>query len=174
VRWSEQPRQGGGPSSVLVVDDEEVVCKIVTEVLRASGYRVRYVTSGAIGLERVAEEAPDLILLDLQMPDMNGPRFLEKLRKTHAELPVVIVTAYPDSELMRQAMRFAPLMVLAKPVNRELLERTVRVAIGLKVAACTPMSALEGFEPLLVAGYRVGEKRRVPNRDARPHRAVRP
>jgi len=67
------------------------------------------------------------------MPGMNGPQFLEELRKTHPSLPVVIVTGYPDSELMQQATQYAPLMLLAKPIDSELLERTVRTAVGDKL-----------------------------------------
>lgn len=72
-------------------------------------------------MELVCREAPDLILLDLKMPNMNGPQFLEELRKTHAALPVVIVTGYPESELMQQAMQYAPVLPLAKPVHPALL-----------------------------------------------------
>lgn len=52
---------------------------------------------------------------------------------THPELSVVIVTGYPDSELMKRVMQYAPLMLVAKPVEPELLERTVRTAVGEKM-----------------------------------------
>jgi DNA-binding NarL/FixJ family response regulator len=81
------------------------------------------------GLELVAEDAPDLILLDLMMPGITGPKFLQELRVTHPDLLVVIATAYEDGDLMHEAQQFAPLMVLSKPVNQELLERTMRVAL---------------------------------------------
>ena len=56
-------------------------------------------------------------LLDLLMPEMNGPQFLEELRKIHPDLPVVIVTGDPDGELMKAAALYAPVMLLAKPVE---------------------------------------------------------
>ncbi len=95
----------------------------------------RQATSGAKGLVLVAREVPDLILLDLMMPDMNGPQFLEELRKTHPDLPVVIVTGYPESNLMMQATQYAPLMLLAKPAEPDHLERTVRMVLGERMAA---------------------------------------
>lgn len=71
------------------------------------------------------------------MADMNGPQFLEELRKTHPDPPVVIVTGYPDSDLMKQATQYAPLMLLAKPAETDQLERTVRMVLGEKMALPT-------------------------------------
>ena len=92
-------------------------------------------------MELVAQDVPDVILLDLKMPDMNGPQFLEELRKTHPDLPVVIVTGYPNSELMQEAAKFAPVMLLAKPVENALLERTVRTVVGAKLVSVRPADA---------------------------------
>jgi excisionase family DNA binding protein len=134
VRWmNEQQRRPDG-CSVLVVDDEEKICTALVGMLEGFGLRLRYALSGARGLELVAEEAPDLILLDLKMPDMNGPQFLEQLRTSHPGLPVVIVTAYPDSQLMQEASQYPPVMLLAKPVEKELLERTARSVLGERMA----------------------------------------
>ena len=87
---------------------------------------------GVRSFELFTERVPDLILLDLKMLDMTGPMFLEELRETHSRLPVVIVTGYPGGDLMIEASRYAPLMVLAKPAENELLERTVRMVTGPK------------------------------------------
>jgi excisionase family DNA binding protein len=135
MRWSEeQQRARAGRCSVLVIDDEEKICTALVRVVERFGCRARHAPSGAKGLELVAQDVPDVILLDLKMPDMNGPQFLDELRKTHPDLPVVIVTGYPDSELMKEAAKFAPVMLLAKPVEAELLQRTVRTAVGEKMA----------------------------------------
>jgi len=104
-------------------------------LLELLGCRAVTATSGCDGIALALQETPDLILLDLVMPDLNGPRFLERLRRTHAALPVVIITAYPQGALMLEASQYAPLMVLPKPVSRELLERTVRVALGRRAEA---------------------------------------
>ena len=57
------------------------------------------------------------------------------LRQTHPALPVVIVTGYPDSDLMKQAMQYAPIMLLEKPVDVGILELTVRSVVGGKLAS---------------------------------------
>ncbi len=132
LRWADEQRSGGGDVSALVIDDEDHVGRAIARSLRLFGCRTRQAISGHQGLDMVAQEVPDVILLDLKMPDMNGPQFLKELRKTHPRLPVVLVTGYPDSDLMAQAMQHAPVMLLSKPVERELLERTVRSLVGNK------------------------------------------
>ena len=138
LRWSEKQPLEGGQCSVLVVDDEETVCKTLVRIVKRLGCRGRQALSGAEALQLVAQEVPDLILLDLLMPDMSGVQFLEELRETHPALPVVIITGYPDSDLMEDAAQYAPIMLLAKPVAPELLERTVRTVVGDKLASARP------------------------------------
>ena len=145
IRWSdehgEETAHGetghGDPNdrSVVVIDDDEAVCRAVAGMLKQAGCRTRAATGGRRGLELIAEEVPDLVLLDLKMPNMNGPVFLEKLRRTRPGLPVVIVTGYPDSDLMAEAMQYAPVMLLSKPIEPRLLQRTVRTVLGQRARA---------------------------------------
>ena len=134
VRWADgqQTVASRGCFSVLIVDDDELVCRSLSRGVKLLGCTARHATSSAMGLELVAQETPDLILLDLLIPEMSGPQFLAELRKTHPMLPVVIVTGYPDSTLMQQAMQYAPIMLLSKPVEPELLKRSVRSIMGQK------------------------------------------
>jgi excisionase family DNA binding protein len=124
---------GASGCDVLIVDDEEGVCRMLARLLERFGCRSRAELDGAAGLEQVAREVPDLLLLDLVMPGMKGPEFLARLREDHPDLPVVIVTAFPDSDLMSRAMAFAPVMILAKPVSPALLHRTLRAVLGGRV-----------------------------------------
>lgn len=126
----EHGRERKEPPLVLVVDDEVVVCRLLTRYLERMGYRTVWVTSGHEGLGLLDRQVPDLILLDLVMPVMTGSEFLARLRDVHPGLPVVIVTGYPDSELMHQAMRHPPVLLLEKPVEAEALGRTVAAVLG--------------------------------------------
>ena len=134
VRWADQQPREAAPCPVLVVDDDERMCRTLVSVVGRFGCRARYATSGAEGLRLLHEELPELVLLDLQMPRMNGAQFLSKLRETQPTLPVVIVTAHPEGALMEQAMQHAPILLLPKPVEPELLRRTMRALIGDRVS----------------------------------------
>ena len=75
-------------------------------------------------------DPPDVVLLDLKMPDMNGPAVLKKVRATWLELPVIIVTGYPDSELRMEAMRYSPIMVIPKPFEMKQVIQAVEQALN--------------------------------------------
>ena len=106
-------------------------------MLGGIGCRARQAASGEQALDLISEETPDLILLDLQMPGMNGVQLLDELRQGHPALPVIIITGYPEGELMMEATKYAPVMLLSKPINRALLERTVRTVVGEKLSVGT-------------------------------------
>lgn len=75
--------------------------------------------AGAAGLDLIATETPDLVLLDLAMPDMDGPRFLRELRMRQQKWPVVIVTGDPDDEPMKDAMLQGPRVLVPRSVDSE-------------------------------------------------------
>ena len=130
-RWFEEQQPARGrPASVLVVDDDPEVVRSIGRTAERLGYRSLRATSGAAGLEIVSREAPGLIFLDLVMPGKSGPDFLDELRPVHPDLPVVIVTGYPDGELMHRAAKHPPIMLLSKPATPEQIERTIRTVLG--------------------------------------------
>lgn len=136
LRWADEQRVVAKPADsrplLMVIDDEVQICRVVVSLVERLGYRGCSATSGAEGLALVAEETPALILLDLMMPVMNGAQFLVELRKSHDELPVVIITGYAESKLLQQAMQHPPVMLLPKPVERAMLERTINTLVGTK------------------------------------------
>lgn len=129
---AQRPRADG--CAVLVIDDDEQVATTISQMVARTGCRVRQALSGAEGLIQVSRERPDLILLDLMMPGMNGVRFLEDLRAEHATIPVALVTGHPDSNLVAEAMRHAPILLLAKPLEPIALDRTMRALLGSRYA----------------------------------------
>jgi CheY-like chemotaxis protein len=85
-------RSGG---SVLVVDDDDILRRGLVQALDNAGWKVREAENGNAGLGRLAESVPDIIVLDLMMPEMDGFEFIERLRQRAEwrEIPVIVVTA---------------------------------------------------------------------------------
>ena len=114
---------------VLVVDDEPRICKMLTKMLHPMGYRVSTAPGGAQALEIVKTETVDLILLDLLMPDMNGAETFKNIRKINEKIPVIIITGYPDSNLMAEAMAVSPIFILQKPIDKKQLTGAVSMVL---------------------------------------------
>jgi len=134
LRWAETHHLRRREPHVLVVDDEKMIRDLLRRLLEREGYRVVTASEGGEGLDHVAHGPPDVVLLDLKMAGMSGVEFLRRFREEHADIPVLVVTGYPDSDLMAQAMRYGPVTLLPKPVEQEQLLRSVRIALGGSLA----------------------------------------
>ena len=126
TRWMETHHVRQRAPLVLVVDDEKSIRVTVASFLEKDGYRVAVAENGKQAVEAAEREMPDLVLLDLMMPDMHGVDVLQTLHATNPDLPVIILTGYPDSKLMAEALRYPPVTLLPKPVSWDVLIRTVR------------------------------------------------
>lgn len=123
-------------ATVLVVDDQPANLQLVGSQLAAAGFDVMPARSGAQALARIAARMPDLVLLDLLMPEMDGFELLERLRADPrlAALPVIVLTALQERELLVRAFAAGAVDYLTKPcVVEEMLAR-VRTHVELKRA----------------------------------------
>lgn len=82
------------PERILIVDDEENIRKLYAEELRADGYEVSVADSGDSALKSIQAEPPDLVVLDIEMPDVDGLDILSSLKEKNRNLPVVLNSAY--------------------------------------------------------------------------------
>lgn len=114
---------------ILVVDDDAGVRDVCVRALRLYGYQVGSAENGRFALEKLRESFYDLVLTDLQMPEMGGIRLLHELRQLYDDTDVIVFTAYGTFESAREALRLGAVDYLTKPVELEDLERTVRRAI---------------------------------------------
>ncbi|MEI7998961.1 MAG: response regulator [Candidatus Omnitrophota bacterium] len=116
---------------VLFVDDEEIVVEIAKRRLEEQGYEVMTANDGEVALEALKKKIPDLILLDIQMPKMNGYTFIMEKAKIHAydDIPIVVLTAYGEMEPL--FMRHGIKSYLLKPLKlQDLLDR-VQAIVGV-------------------------------------------
>ena len=90
---------------ILVVDDEVDVCHLMVKLLTRLGHEALCATSGAEALTRIEDEHPDVVLLDVMMPEMNGMEVLRQMRnRAGSQIPVIIFSALSDPELRTQAL----------------------------------------------------------------------
>jgi CheY-like chemotaxis protein len=122
---------------VLVVDDDIDLLELVGEALSRRGYRVAQARDGEEALRRVAQAEPQLILLDMRMPVMDGWAFARALRERYGRrIPIVVMTAAEDSLL--RAAEVGANADLGKPFELSRLYEVVEDAIGATAAHKTP------------------------------------
>ncbi len=106
-------------TSVLVVDDELLIRKSLGKVLRSSGYMVDVASTGAEGLEKVRELRPQVVILDMRLPDTDGLSVLRKAREVDPLLQVIIITAHGDVQTAVDAMKLGACDFVRKPYEME-------------------------------------------------------
>ncbi len=106
-------------TSVLVVDDELLIRKSLGKVLRSHGYTVDVASTGAEGLEKVGELRPQVVILDMRLPDTDGLSVLKKARELDPLLQVIIITAYGDVQTAVDAMKHGACDFVRKPYEME-------------------------------------------------------
>lgn len=112
-------------TTLLVVDDEEVICQACRRVFSPQGFRVETTTDAIEGLSMAKERNYAVVLLDMKMPAMDGTEFLEELRKTKPDLPVVIITGYPSTQNAASARRLGATDYVTKPFAPEEITQAV-------------------------------------------------
>ena len=116
---------------VLVVEDEEDLRNLVVDILIDAGYDVTEAEHGGVALEKAKNELPDIILLDVMMPVMDGFEVLTQLRQNPATqaTPVVMLTAFPPAKGELRAWKLGARHYIRKPFDPEQIELSVRVAL---------------------------------------------
>ncbi len=110
---------------VLVVDDDPNTVGLLEEFLRAKGYEVLTAGDGVEALRKVTEERPQVILLDIKMPEMDGLEVLRRLREIDKEVGVIMITVMDEQEIGREAMALGAFDYILKPLDLDYLERSL-------------------------------------------------
>lgn len=116
---------------ILVVDDSRIVLAMVTDILEEEGYRVRQAENGRVALARIAEARPDLVVLDVMMPEMDGYEVCETLRRDAEYLPVLMITAKGELEDLVRGLEAGADDYIAKPFQA--VELVARVKSLLRI-----------------------------------------
>lgn len=110
-----QPEPEEKELRILVIDDDPVIGLLFKAALERLGHSVVTAASSTQGLEFAQRLNFDQIFMDLKMPKMNGARLLELIRNIKPEVPVTVITGYPDGGLMERALEQGPFSVMKKP-----------------------------------------------------------
>jgi DNA-binding response OmpR family regulator len=118
--------------SVLIVDDEPMARTLLRLMLVRAGFNVSEAEDGFDALEKVKKNPPDIILLDVMMPGMDGFTVCEVLRNEQdtAALPIIMLSAKTDLESINRGMRLGATKYLTKPISPEDLTRHVNDALN--------------------------------------------
>lgn len=118
---------------IMVIDDEQAIRLFLEATLEDEGYSVVTCANGGESLDWLSRSIPDLVLLDLMLPDMSGIQVLESLKKLYSHIPVVMITAYSQTDTAVEAMRLDAFDYVSKPIELDRLLRVV--ANGLEASS---------------------------------------
>jgi DNA-binding NtrC family response regulator len=124
------PATGGG--SVLVVDDDVDVRAMLEELMTSLGHRSRSAPDGAAALRAIAKAAPDVILLDIDMPGLSGTDALPAIKALAPEAKVIMVSGTTSVETSKRALAQGAFDYVLKPVDVAYLARSIEIALSMK------------------------------------------
>ena len=114
---------------ILIVDDDEDIVTIISKMLQGEEWDVKAVYNGVEALEKVSSFKPDIILLDIMMPEMSGIEVLKKIKKSNPDTRIIMITAFGDIETYLDSMEFGAFEYINKPFEtQELLQMIQKVA----------------------------------------------
>lgn len=130
--------------TILLVEDDERISEPLVRVLTAEGFEVVHVASGTAALEQVAADRPDLVVLDLTLPDIDGLDVCRNVRTTHPDLPIVMLTARSAEVDVIVGLDAGADDYIAKPFRLAELVARLRARLRASTAGASAGTVLEG------------------------------
>ncbi|MBL8738979.1 MAG: sigma-54-dependent Fis family transcriptional regulator [Planctomycetes bacterium] len=125
-------------SHVLIIEDEAALASALAILMQRLGHTASTAASAALGLQRLQQQRPDLVVLDIGLPDQSGLAALDRIRAHDATIPVLMVTAHGNLQNAVQARKGGAAAYLVKPLDLGELERTVRALLHDAVPTAAP------------------------------------
>lgn len=130
-----RPAAAGHPAvapRILVVDDDAEIREFLDEFLRSRGYDVRLAGHAADAIRAVVEAPPDVVLLDVDLPDLQGPDVLAPVRVRAPRAAVIMVSGSADTETARRALALGAFDYVTKPIDLDYLAQAVETALAMR------------------------------------------
>src|SRR5919204_851940 len=144
-----------GLGRILIVDDEQSVRDVLSEYFTEQGYNVATAESGKEALAVLQGFRPDLVLLDVRMPGLDGVEMLRRLRQVAPAVAVIMVTANEDVALARDTLKLGALDYVSKPFDFAYLERSVMAGLTQAGVRPSPPAPSDPWRALAHATFRV-------------------
>ena len=116
-------------NSIFIIDDEKEICESIKMILEYEGYDVDYSTGSLEGIDKISNQQFSALLLDIQMPEMNGFEVIKKVKEINPALSVIIISAHGSIENAIKATKLGAFDFIEKPVDRDKLLLAVRNAV---------------------------------------------
>ncbi|NQT33480.1 MAG: response regulator [Candidatus Omnitrophica bacterium] len=114
---------------ILVIDDEASVCSMLKKFLEMKGYAADIAVSGQEGIDRVRQNAPAIVLLDIRMPGMDGVEVLKEIKRIDKNVNVIMITAVNENEIGKKCIELGAYDYIIKPFDLEYLENALLVKL---------------------------------------------
>ena len=114
---------------VLIVDDQNGIRILLMEVFSSEGYTTFQASNGKLALEIVRKESPDLVLLDMKIPGMDGLEILKHVKAINRDIKVIMMTAYGELDMIKEATDLGALMHFTKPFDID----EMRMAVNMEL-----------------------------------------
>jgi len=115
---------------VLIVDDQFGIRILLNEVFQKEGYQTFQAANGVQALEILTKKEPDIVLLDMKIPGMDGIEILKRMKKLNQDIRVIIMTAYGELDMIQEAKDLGALTHFAKPFDIDDLREAVKKYIA--------------------------------------------
>lgn len=116
-------------ANILVIDDDEPMRNILQYNLSREGHQIALAENGAIGLNLIEEQKPDLVICDLMMPEINGLEVLENIKQIDSDIQVILITAFENMDTTIQAMQKGAFDYISKPIDHTQLKLRIDKAL---------------------------------------------
>lgn len=113
-------------NKILIVDDQYGIRILLNEVFQKEGYTTYQAANGMQALEIVRKHRPDLVLLDMKIPGMDGIEILKRLKEIDQDIKVIIMTAYGELDMIQETKELGAIMHFAKPFDIDDLREAVK------------------------------------------------
>jgi DNA-binding NtrC family response regulator len=117
---------------ILIVDDQQDICDVLMLFLQREGYSTEIANTGNVAIDKFKKIKPELVFLDIRLPDINGIDVLKSIKEVNKDIPVIMITAFRDAEKVVEAFRLGAYDCIFKPFDFKYVKTAMISSIGKK------------------------------------------